>query len=158
MMFGRLMILGAIVAFFANASPESKSSVTSQNRDGLAYHDHLGTEALPSTLDPAQFHDDRTALVAYSLAGQIKEMLYQVPCYCPCDKQRGHTSLLDCFTSRHGAKCPTCQKELMFCFRKQHEGQSPAQVRKELAKGKAWRIDLEKTTDYFCKRIHCPQK
>jgi hypothetical protein len=110
----------------------------------LAYHDHAPTEPLPTTLDPEPFKENRVAFTAYALAAQIRETLYQVPCYCPCNKHQGHQSLLDCFRDNHGAKCHLCQQEAIFCFIERQK--NPAQLRQALAHGEAWCIDLEKET------------
>ncbi len=107
-----------------------------------AYHLHLPGTPLPSTLDPGQFKDNHAAFVAYILAAEVKETLYQVPCYCGCDRNRGHESLLDCFTSTHGERCSICEKEVVFCFIQHKKGKNSAQIRKQLANGKALQIDL----------------
>lgn len=56
---------------------------------------------LPKTLSPDQFSERYVAL-AYRAAARIPGVLAQQPCYCHCDKF-GHRSLLDCFTTKHGA-------------------------------------------------------
>jgi hypothetical protein len=152
------VILATIAALLAHGCAESNPSKTARDTAQLAYHDHPGIEPLPSTLNPAQFKADHTSFVAYTLAGQIKNMLYQVPCYCPCHKQQGHESLLDCFTGRHGVKCPTCQKELIFCFRQQRRGKSPAEVRDEMKRGQAWKVNLAKETEHFYKQFQSIRK
>ena len=111
-----------------------------------AYHDHPSTEPLPETLDPSEFANDHAAFVVYRLAALIKQTLFQVPCYCPCDRRQGNTSLLDCYRDRHGVACPTCQKELLFCFREQQKGKTPKQIREAIERGKAWKIDVAKST------------
>jgi Protein of unknown function with PCYCGC motif len=123
-----------------------------------AYHDYPSTEPLPETLDPAQFASYRVALVVYRLAAQIKQTLFQVPCYCPCDRRQGHTSLLDCYRDRHGVACPTCQKELLFCFREHQKGKTPAQIRNAIARGKAWKIDIPKSTERIYSQLPSAQR
>ena len=44
---------------------------------------------------------------AYDVAQKIPGVLYQMPCYCYCDRI-GHNSLRSCFESAHGAHCATC--------------------------------------------------
>lgn len=51
---------------------------------------------------PAAGVQDPNAARAYRIAGAIPAVLVQQPCYCWCDKY-GHGSLLDCFTTYHGA-------------------------------------------------------
>jgi len=117
------------------------------------YHDHPSNEPLPDTMDPALFKDNHAAFVAYTLASQIKQTLYQVPCYCPCDKKMGHQSLLDCYANKHGVGCQTCQKEVIFCFLQHKKHKSPAQIRGAMAKGKAAKLDLPKYTERFYKQL-----
>jgi len=104
------------------------------------YHKHPPKGPLPATIDPAQFKDklkDKLqAYVAYSIAARIEEVLYQEPCFCPCNKTDGHKSLLDCYTSRHGEFCEACQFQAFFCFEEHKLGKSPKQIRKAMVQGK----------------------
>ena len=118
-----------------------------------AYHREPPTGPLPPTLDPAQFKNDRATFVAYTLAGQIKEILYQVPCTCGCDKEEGHQSLLDCFTGKHGISCQICREEAMLSFLQHKKGKNPAQIRRAMTKGKVSQLDLTKYTDCFYSEI-----
>jgi len=59
-------------------------------------------EQLPKTLPPERFASQPVAARAYRIAAQIPAVLAQQPCYCGCDAI-GHGSLLDCFTTDHGA-------------------------------------------------------
>lgn len=106
------------------------------------YHDRLSTDPFPTTLDPNQFGDNRPAVIAYTLAARIKDLLFQMPCYCGCDRDEHHRSLLDCYTSEHAEWCRICQKELMFCYLQRRKGKNPSQIRMEIAEGKAWRVNL----------------
>ena len=112
-----------------------------------AYHANAPTTPLPATLSPGQFQYNRTAFVAYAVAERVRETLYQEPCYCHCDREAGHTSLLDCFTGRHGAMCSVCQREAIFCYLERRRGKSPAEIRRALAQGDALRMPLEATAD-----------
>src|SRR5262249_246790 len=100
------------------------------------------------TLDPAQFLDRSTRL-AYRLARRVPEILYQVPCYCPCHRREGHQSLHDCFTTTHGALCHICQEEAVFCFLEWQKKKTPRQIRKDPAKGGALRIDMDEMVNRF---------
>jgi len=117
------------------------------------YHDHPPKEDLPPTLNADQFGDKRPAYVAYTVAAQIKDVLYQAPCYCACNRTQGHRSLLDCFTGNHGANCPICQKEAIFCFLQHRQGKDPKQIREGLAKDAANTIDLEKDPDAYLREL-----
>jgi len=106
-----------------------------------AYHSSAPKGPLPATLDPEQFSDNKRAFVAYSIAAKIPELLYQEPCYCPCDKLEKHQSLLDCFVGKHGFACPTCQTELVFIYEQSKKGKTPPQIREAIERGDAWNVD-----------------
>jgi hypothetical protein len=53
------------------------------------------------TLDPALFV--RKAAASHRVAREIPDVLDQLYCYCRCDKQLGHKSLLSCYTDGHAA-------------------------------------------------------
>ena len=106
-----------------------------------AYHAAPPKGALPDTLDPAQFSDAQTRNI-YTLAAKVKAVLYQEPCYCGCDKEVGHKSLLDCFTDLHGAHCILCKKEATFTYTESQQGKTAAEIRKEIIDGKWKEVDL----------------
>jgi hypothetical protein len=106
-----------------------------------AYHAEPPNGALPDTLDPAQFQDAQTRNM-YTLAAKVKPVLYQEPCYCGCDKEVGHKSLLDCFTDLHGAHCILCKKEGAFTYSESQRGKTAAEIRKEIIDGKWKEVDL----------------
>ncbi|HXN27974.1 MAG TPA: CYCXC family (seleno)protein [Candidatus Acidoferrales bacterium] len=105
------------------------------------YHSEPPKGALPDTLDPAQFLDAQTKNI-YTLAAKVKPVLYQEPCYCGCDKEVGHKSLLDCFTDYHGAHCIVCKKEAAFTYSESQQGKTAAEIRKEIIDGKWKEVDL----------------
>jgi hypothetical protein len=109
-----------------------------------AYHKEPPSTPLPATLDPAFFREDKAAFVAYSISRRIRELLYQEPCYCPCDKTAGHRSLLDCYTGRHGAICRLCQMEVFLIFEQSRVGRSVEQIRESMKKGDHWKIDVDR--------------
>ena len=45
---------------------------------------------------------------AYEAAARNSKLIYQLPCYCYCDRSQGHNSLHSCFEGTHGANCATC--------------------------------------------------
>ena len=145
------LLLFSAIALLSLTSVKSEEQRPATRRH--PYHDRPSSEALPETLDASQFADQHASYVVYTLAARMKTTLYQVPCYCPCDRHWGHLSLLDCYRDRHGAFCPTCQKEILLCFRDDQRGKSPAQIRSEIAKGKAWKIDVEKVTNRIYEQL-----
>jgi hypothetical protein len=130
------------LATFLIASISAQDHSTSRELK-LVYHDQPPVLPLPDTLNPEQFAQNDPAFAAYTLAARVRRTLYQIPCYCPCDKLKGHKSLLDCFASNHGASCHICQQETIFCFL--HRRESASQIRKRIADGEAWTIDLSKS-------------
>jgi Protein of unknown function with PCYCGC motif len=123
----------------AAAAPASKNL----KADVPAYHAEPPKGPLPETLDPAQFTDAETQNI-YKLAAKIKPILYQEPCYCRCDKEVGHKSLLDCFSDYHGAHCVLCKKEAAFTYTESQQGKTAEQIRKEIMDGKWKEVDLTK--------------
>jgi hypothetical protein len=108
-----------------------------------AYHNEPPTGAPPATLDPGQFTGDKSAFVAYSIAARIPDLLYQEPCYCPCDRMENHQSLLDCYTSMHAKTCHACQVEVFFIYQQFKAGKTAAEIREAMAKGDVWKLNYK---------------
>ena len=49
--------------------------------------------------------------LGYIAAQQYPETIAKVFCYCGCDRQDGHNSLMDCYVTTHGAYCAICMEE-----------------------------------------------
>ena len=144
--FMALVGFGVGFAYAQNASEQSSQPSASANKQQSeipAYHASRPTTPLPETLDPAQFTDTQTQNV-YALAAKIKPILYQLPCYCHCDKEVGHTSLLSCYTDRHASVCALCQKEAVLAYTESQKGKTAAQIRKEIIDGKWKDVDMSK--------------
>jgi hypothetical protein len=105
------------------------------------YHTSLPKTPLPPTLDPAQFADPETRNI-YRLAAKVKAVLYQQPCFCGCDKEAGHKSLLDCYRDMHATGCDLCKKEAVFAASESAKGKTAAQIRKEIIAGGWKTVDL----------------
>jgi Protein of unknown function with PCYCGC motif len=80
----------------------------------------------------------------YKDAAKIPTVLYQLPCYCRCDRALGHTSLLSCYQGTHAAMCSTCAKEGAFAYEMTKRGWTPEQIRKAIEHKAYKTIDLEK--------------
>jgi hypothetical protein len=78
------------------------------------------------------------------VAAKVKKVLYQQPCYCHCDKSKGHTSLLDCFASQHGSGCGTCIYEDFYSYEQSNKGKTAAQIREGIIKGEWKTVDVMK--------------
>ncbi len=108
-----------------------------------AYHPQPPIDALPPTMAPAMFSEIGIAN-AYTVAGRVKKVLYQEPCFCHCDRSQGHGSLLDCFVSRHGSGCSICMAEAFYSYEQTHKGKTPAQIREGILHGEWQTVDLTK--------------
>jgi hypothetical protein len=82
------------------------------------------------TLDPARFSG--AARQAYEVAEKNPALLAQLHCYCGCDKEIGHQSLLDCYRDDHGGHCPTCTGEALEAAKLADEGLPVEQIRRVL--------------------------
>ncbi len=125
------------------ALAQSAAAASGPDSDIPAYHAGPPTGALPDTLDPKQFSDARTQKI-YAMAAKVKPVLYQQPCYCRCDREVGHTSLLDCFGDNHGSICDVCKKEAVYSYQQTKLGKSPAEIRAGIMAGKWKQVDLAK--------------
>jgi len=126
-----LAALGNLIASSAGA-PNAQKGADSFRFADHPYHKHAPKGVLPNTLEPEQFKNTPEVYVAYSLAAKIRTLLYQEPCLCPCGKQRGHKSLLDCFTGLHGRNCDECKLQVFFCYEQNNKGWSAKKIRKAM--------------------------
>lgn len=131
----------------SNADKDQSQRPQAAAKTKRAYHNAPPTEPLPMTLDPAPFANNRSAFVAYSLARKIREVLYQVPCYCGCDRFSDHKSLLDCFTTKHGVGCHICQRGVIFAREQARTGKTAAEIREAMERGGLGGFDRDKYVD-----------
>jgi len=108
-----------------------------------AFHNQAPQGQVPGTLSPTEF-SDVVVQNAYILAGRVKKILYQQPCYCHCDRSQGHKSLLDCFASKHGAACGVCMREAIYSYEQSHHGKTAAQIRAGIEHGEWQQVDMTK--------------
>jgi hypothetical protein len=80
--------------------------------------------------------------VVYQDAAKVPNILYQMPCYCHCDRNMGHTSLHSCFSSLHGAECSTCAKEGYYAYQMSLKGKTVKQIRDGIMHKEFESIDL----------------
>ncbi len=106
-----------------------------------------GTE-LPPILTLAQLADagaptQPAQKESYKAAVKASAALYQMPCYCYCDRGHGHTSLRSCFESAHGANCSTCMQEALYTYQQSKKGWSTQMIRDGIIKGDFKMLDLQ---------------
>jgi hypothetical protein len=117
--------------------------------DVPAYHAQAPAESetLPPVLSgdqlTGQFFRERWQVEVYKEAAQIPNVLYQLPCYCRCDRALGHTSLHSCFEGTHGAICSTCAQEGAYAYRMTKQGRTPQQIRAGIERKEYESIDLD---------------
>src|ERR1700735_54381 len=90
-----------------------------------------------------QFFREKWQGEVYKEAAQIPTVLYQLPCYCRCDRALGHTSLHSCFEGTHGAICATCAAEGAYAWRMTKQGRTPEQIRAGIERKEYESIDLD---------------
>jgi len=134
--------LGGFALVRAQSSAQSPAP-TATTPDLPAYHATAPHDPLPATLDPSIFPDVLNQNI-YALAAKEKKVLYQQPCYCRCDREVGHKSLLDCYVDKHASVCATCKMEAVFAYQETQKGKTPAEIRQEIIDGKWRNLDLSK--------------
>jgi hypothetical protein len=80
--------------------------------------------------------------VGYDIAQKIPTVLYQLPCYCYCERI-GHKSLRTCFESDHAAHCSTCLQEAYYAYFQTKQGKSVKQIRQGIEHGEFKTINLD---------------
>lgn len=138
----------AVVVLFAAASfgDGAQTQFSGMTLDVPAYHSAppAATVKLKPTLPPRDFPNDPTAERAYAAAAKMKPILYQMPCYCHCDKEMGHTSLLSCYQDRHASVCGTCKMELYYAYMQSRAGKTAQQIRTGIMRGDWQKVDMSK--------------
>jgi len=102
-----LAILAAVAVAFLFLEDETKAPKppAAEPEASGAPPFHRSAEAakpFPVLQDPGRYQIPVVSQ-AYRIAREIPAVLAQQPCYCNCGDAFGHTSLLDCYASDHGA-------------------------------------------------------
>jgi hypothetical protein len=143
------ILLVAQAAALVGQNAQTSTQDTHRQDEEHPYHVRPPSEPLPATLDPLQFKDNHSTFVAYTIAGRIRELLYQEPCYCPCHREQHHQSLLDCFGGNHGVSCHLCKQEVIYCYEQNKLGKNPAEIREGLMDYRWKTIDVAKYAEDF---------
>ena len=151
-----LSLLIAILVVAAYAIPASLGpggAVHAQRSDPQAeipaYHPlpPAKGQTLPPILSgnqlTGQFFREKWQVEVYKQAAQIPNVLYQLPCYCRCDRALGHASLHSCFEGTHGAICATCAAEAAFAYKMTRQGKTPDEIRAGIERKEYESIDLD---------------
>jgi hypothetical protein len=139
---GIFAVLGAAAAVFSFAQPGMGQNGAPLPNPGPsapvpAYHTAPPKTPLPDPVSPDRYTDP-ISKNSYAMAGKVRNVLYQEPCYCYCDRNEGHHSLYDCFLNDHASGCNTCKMEAIFVYEQTRKGESAVQIRKEIIAGD-WR-------------------
>jgi hypothetical protein len=145
-----VLVWGMVAAVLLPISARPSAQQTGGDEPVPAYHTQLPAGDLPQPMDPAEFANP-VVKNSYALAAKVKKVLYQQPCYCHCDRSVGHSSLLDCFTSKHGSGCNICMAETLYSYEQTKKGKTPAQIREGIQKGEWRQIDAAKYETYPAK-------
>jgi hypothetical protein len=153
---GALLVLsGALLV--APQFAQTQTQQPAQAEPVPAFHSEAPAGNLPDTLEPA-IYSDKLLFNAYAAAARVKKVLYQEPCYCHCDRSQGHTSLLSCFSTSHGAGCETCVKEVFYAYEQTRRGKTPAQIREGIIRGDWEKVQLAKYQQNYLPPVSAPAK
>ena len=143
-LFGLATALSLVPLTATSSPPQEQNTPPSEASEDIpAYHAQAPKGELPETMNPERFSNPLVEN-AYAVAAKIKKTLYQQPCYCHCDRSKGHTSLFDCFASEHGSLCGTCIYEDFYSYEQVHKGKTAAQIRAGIIKGEWKTVDAAK--------------
>jgi hypothetical protein len=123
---------------------------TNPGDDVPAYHSAapLKVSALPHILSGKDLTGPNFQyawqLHTYQKAAKVGSVLYQLPCFCHCDRSMGHTSLRSCFEGLHGSECDVCSKEAVFAYEQTMAGKKPADIRAAILRHEYLSVDLSK--------------
>ena len=140
---GAFVLFGAGLALAA-APRHAAPRLEAQSAEPMpAFHAQAPKAELPPVMNPKLF-DDILVQNSYVIASRIKKTLYQEPCYCHCDRSQGHSSLLDCFVSRHASACDICMREAFYSYEQGKKGKTASQIREGIVKGDFQQMDISK--------------
>ena len=120
---------------------------TNPSNDVPAYSATVPKQAQPALMTGKQLTGPYFAhgyqVTAYQMAAKIPNVLYQLPCYCRCDRADGHKNLHSCFETTHGAACSTCMREAVYAYQQTKKGKTPTQIRAGIERGEWQMIDID---------------
>jgi len=139
--------LGFLAVLFAAAMTHGQ--LANQQPEVPAFHATrpLASTKLPPILTEKQLADQGLIAPAqkeaYKAAARASSVVYQMPCYCFCDRAHGHTSLRSCFEGTHGAQCSTCMQEALYSYRQSRKGWTAKMIRNGILQGDYKLVDLQ---------------
>jgi hypothetical protein len=148
------LFLAAVMTHGQSGSQPSGQQATGQQSDLPAFHKTVpapGT-TLPHVLTPQELATSgfiaSAQVESYKAAANPKaaRLMYQMPCYCFCDRNHGHASLHSCFEGTHGANCGTCMQEALYTYQQSQKGMSAKMIRAGIMRGDFKLVDLQNVT------------
>jgi hypothetical protein len=107
-----------------------------------------GPEDIQRKIETLKGHETRMTLMpalftgkvakAYQIARQYRDLLDVIYCYCYCERNLGHKSLLTCYVDRHAANCDICMDQAIYAASLYDKGFDMVQVRTAVDK-KFWK-------------------
>ena len=145
----RLLVQGAWGLLIATLTVAGYAQWSNPADDIPAYNAQppaKGTK-LPPILSGSQLTGDYFRypwqVKVYKEAATIQPVLFQLPCYCRCDRALGHNSVHSCFEGTHGAECSTCAQEEHYAYIMTQRKMTPQQIRAGIERKEFESIDLQ---------------
>jgi hypothetical protein len=138
------------LVFVALVAISTSAQFSNSQGEMPAYHSNspVKGQKLPPIASPEQVHQMEIKYPfqprAYEAARKVPRVLYQLPCFCFCDRSAGHSSLHTCFEGAHGSHCGTCMQEAFYAYQMTKLGKTPKQIREGVIRGDYKSIDLQK--------------
>ncbi|MBV9146973.1 MAG: hypothetical protein JO065_13730 [Acidobacteria bacterium] len=137
-----LPILAVALLAIASSAQFTQSEVPAYHPNPPAKGEKLVPIAGTAQLDQMNLKYDFQRR-AYEAAAKVPRVLYQLPCYCYCDRSAGHSSLHSCFEGEHGSHCSTCMQEAFYAYEMSKKGKSVKEIRAGIMRGDFKNIDLK---------------
>ncbi|MBZ5523881.1 MAG: PCYCGC domain-containing protein [Acidobacteriia bacterium] len=126
-----------------------QAQYSSSSSEMPAFHDKAPAkgQVLPPVLTGKQLvnagYNAPVQTESYKAAARVQGVMYQMPCYCFCDRNHGHQSLRTCFESDHGANCGVCMGEALYVYKMSKKGWTPKMIRDGIVRGDYKTMDLQ---------------
>lgn len=88
--------------------------------------------AQPAVVPSATYAQYPRVAQTYQMAAAIPSVLDGMYCHCDCSKHSGHYSLLECFSTDHGARCDVCMSEAVIAYQMTQDGATLDAIRAEV--------------------------
>lgn len=141
----RLLLTLAIIGVIAI----TQARLSAAPSDTPAFHEGPPAkgQTLPAVWSQKQLTDAGYTAPAqkegYKAAAKAGDVMYQMPCFCFCDRNHGHASLRSCFEGSHGANCGTCLAEALYSYKMSKKGWTAKMIRDGIMRREYEQMDLQ---------------